>query len=159
MPEQIRDYITGQLLPLTSEEAVRQEFERILIDEMGYPRSHMDIEFPIQRGSKRRSERADIVIFRDEWRDQKNIYMIVEIESPGHPFDDQVFSYATATTAEFVVWFDGLDRKKSQGAKYFNRDMATDPTKFVEIPTLPRSGESIEEIGKYRKSQLQELRS
>ncbi len=159
MTEKIRDYATGKLVVLTAEEAVRQQFERILIDELGYPKSHLDIEFPIQRGAKRRAEEADIAVFRSDVHDQKNLYMVVETEPPGHPFDDQVFSYVTATTAEFGVWFDGLDRKRSKGAQFRWRDMATDPTKFVEIPALPAYGQNLDEIGKYEKSQLRPARS
>ena len=154
MADKIRDYATGKELNLTSEEIVRQDFEHILIDELEYPKSHIDIEFSIQRGSRRRAEKADIIVFKNDWHDQKNAYIIVETESPGNRLDNQVFSYATATTAEFVVWFDGLDRKKSQGAKYYWRDMATDPAKFVDIPAIPRYGETLEEIGQYKKSQL-----
>jgi type I restriction enzyme M protein len=159
MAEKIRDYATGKEVALTAEELVRQDFEHILIDELDYPKAHIDIEFPIQRGVKRRAEEADIIVFKSPSHDQKNAYIVVETESPGHKLDDQVFSYATATTAEFVVWFDGLDRRKSQGAKYFWRDLASDPTTFVPIPALPKFGETLEEVGRYKKSQLRPARS
>ena len=158
MSEMIRDYATSKTLPLTPEEVVRQQFERILIDELGYPRSHIGIDFPIQRGAKRRSEEMDIAVFKSDTHDQKNLYLAVETEAPGKPFDNQVFSYITATTAQFAVWFDGLDRKRSKGARYYYRDLAKDPTKFIEIPALPRFGETLEEVGKYKKSQLRPAR-
>lgn len=154
MPEKIKDFATGKLVSLTQEEIVRQQFEHILIDELGYPKTHIDIEFPIQRGAKKHAEKADIVIFKTHIHEQKNILMVIEAEPPGHPFDDQVFSYVTATTAEFAVWFDGLEPKRSKGAQYRWRDMAKDPTKFIEIQALPRFGEMLEEIGEYKKSQL-----
>lgn len=159
MPERIRDYVTSKLLPVTPEEVVRQQFEHMLIDELGYPKDHIAIEFPIQRGAKRRAEKADIAVFKSSLHDQKNLYMVVECEAPGRPYDDQVFSYVTATTAEFGVWFDGLDRRRSRGVHYLWRNMAKDPTKFVDIPAIPRFGEGLEEIGKYKKSQLQPARS
>ncbi len=160
MAEKIVDYATGKQRTLDNHEVVRQQFEHILIDEWGYPKEHIDIEFRIQRGSvKHRRERADIAVFKSDHLDQKNLYIIIEIEPPGHPFDDQVFSYATATTADFIIWFDGLDRKRSKGSQYYWRDMGVDPTKFVPIPSIPRFGETIEEIGKYKKSQLDPARS
>lgn len=154
MSEKIRDYATGKLVVANLHEAIRQEFEHMLIDELGYPKEHIEIEFPIQRGSKKRAEEADIVVFKSSKHTQENLYVIVEIEPPGRPFDMQVFSYVTATTAEFAVWFDGLDKARSQGALYYWRDMASDPTKFLDIPTLPHFSETIEEIGKYKKYQL-----
>ncbi|MBF0342842.1 MAG: N-6 DNA methylase [Nitrospirae bacterium] len=154
MAERIQDYITGKSLHVRPEEIVRQQFEHILVDELGYPKSHMTIEFQIQRGAQKKAESADIAVFRSAIQDQTNLLMVIEIEPPGHVFDQQVFSYATATTAEFVVWFDGLDRQKSRGVQYRWRDLQNDPTKFVEIPTIPRFGETLEEIGKYKKYQL-----
>lgn len=159
MPEYIRDYATSKNLVLTTEEVVRQQFEHILIDELGYPKEHIDVEFVIQRGSRRDAEEADIAIFRDSTKDQKNLYMVIEIEPPGHEFDNQIFSYVTATTAEFAVWFDGLAQKKSKGAQYRWRDLAKDPTTFIEIPAIPRYGERLDEIGKYTKAQLQPAKS
>ena len=163
MVEKIKDYATGKMLPLTPEEIVRQQYEHILIDELGYPKSHVGIEIPIQRGAKKKkggTEEADIVVFNSASHDQKNAYIIIETKAPGHAPDDQVFSYATATTAAFAVWFDGLDRKRSRGIQIRWRDMAKDPSNFAHvIPSLPRFGESIEEIGKYKKDQLAPAKS
>jgi len=159
VPERVRDYATGKLVRLTAEEVVRQQFEHILVDELNYPRSHIDVNFPIQRGAKKHSEYMDIAVFKSESFDQKNLYIAVETEPPGRPFDDQIFSYVTATTAEFAIWFDGLDPKRSKGAQYRWRDLAIDPTRFVEVPALPSYGEALDEIGKYKKSQLRPARS
>jgi len=150
----VRDYATGKSVRETPEEAVRQDFEHILIDELGYPKTHIDIEFPIQRGSKKKAESADIVVFRNAEHAQGNVYLIVETKAPGGSFNDQGLSYATATTAEFMVLFDGLDRDRSQGARYFWRDLASAPTVFQPIPALPHYGETLEEIGEYKRHQL-----
>jgi len=150
----ITDYITGRTLNETPEEKVRQELAHILVDGLGYPKEHMTIEFPIQRGSNKRAERADIAIFRSAKHEQTNLLAIVETKAPGMALDDQAFSYATATTAELVLWFDGLERGRSKGAKYYWRDMASDPTKFVEVPNFPAFGESMDSVGKYRKADL-----
>ena len=161
MPDLIQDYITGKQVRAYPEELVRQELEQVLVDELGYPKERIAVEFPIQRGSRsgRRSESADIAVFRSNKHDQKNLYIIVEAEPPGHPLDNQLFSYVTATTAEFAVWSDGLIPKKSKGPRYWWRDLKKDPTTFVEIPALPRFGESLDEIGKYKKSQLSPVKN
>jgi type I restriction enzyme M protein len=154
MGERIKDYVTGRLVPLSAEEVARQQFEHILVDELGYPKENIAVEFPIQRGSSRRAESADIAVFRSAVHDQGNLYMLVEVEAPGRPFDAQLLSYVTATTAQLAVWFDGLDRRRSAGARHWYRDLARDPTTLVEIPALPSFGQTLEDIGRYRKSQL-----
>ena len=147
------DYATGKEVKNNPEEAYRQLFEHILIDDLGYPKSHIDIEVVIQRGSKRDAEEADIVVYNSDVHKQENMYIVIEIETPKKKYDLQAFSYVTATTAPYCVWFAGLE-KKSQGPFYHYRDMKKDPTKFQLIPTLPRYGETQETIGKYRKGDL-----
>lgn len=150
----IIDYATGKELNTTPEEQYRQYFEHILIDDLGYPKSHIDIEVVIQRGSNRSAERADIVVYKSSDHSQENAYIIVEIETPQKAYDKQALSYATATTAPYCVWFAGYE-KTSKGPFYHYRDMVVDPTKFIEIQTLPRYGEDIDTIGLYTKNNLQ----
>ena len=151
--DKIKDYATGKLVNVTPEEKYRQEFEHILIDDLGYPKSHIDIEFIIQRGSKRNAEEADIVVFNSSDKVQENAYIIIEIKTPKKIFDKQLFSYVTATTAPYCAWYAGYE-KNSTGPFFFYRDMRVDPTHFQEIQTLPRYGETIETIGMYRKDNL-----
>ena len=152
--EKIKDYATGKLVNNTPEEKYRQEFEHILIDDLGYPKSHIDIEVIIQRGSKRNNEEADIVVFNDDKNKvQENAYIVVEIETPKKTYDKQALSYVTATTAPYCVWYAGYE-KNSKGPFFHHRDMRVDPTHFQEIQTLPRYGETIETIGLYRKENL-----
>ena len=151
--EKIRDYATGKMINNTPEEKYRQEFEHILIDDLGYPKSHIDIEVIIQRGAKRNAEEADIVVFRNERKEQENAYIVVEIETPKKTYDKQALSYVTATTAPYCVWFAGFE-KNSKGPFYHYRDMQIDPTNFQLIQSLPRYGETLDTIGLYRKSKL-----
>lgn len=149
----IIDYATGKVLSESPEEVYRQQYEHILIDDLGYPKSHIDIEFIIQRGAKRNSEKADIVVFKSDDRRQENALIVVEVETPKKTYDKQALSYVTATTAPYCVWFAGFD-KSSKGPFYHFRDMKVDPTTFIEIQTLPRYGEDIDTIGLYRKDSL-----
>lgn len=147
------DYATGKEVKNNPEEAYRQLFEHILIDDLGYPKSHIDIEVVLQRGANRNAEEVDIVVYNSPVHRQENAYIIIEIETPKKKYDLQAFSYVTATTAPYCVWFAGFE-KNSEGPFYHYRDLAVDPTKFVSIPTLPRYGETQETIGKYRKQDL-----
>ena len=153
MENKLYDYATGKEVKNTPEEAYRQMFEHILIDDLGYPKEHIDIEVVLQRGSKKDAERVDIVVYNSPIHKQENAYMIIEIETPGKKYDLQAFSYATATLAPYCVWFAGFE-KNSDGPYYLYRDLSKDPTKFIPIPTLPRYGETHETIGKYRKQDL-----
>lgn len=150
---ELYDYATGKIIHNNPEEAYRQEFEHILIDDLGYPKENIDIEVIIQRGAKRNAEEADIVVYKDAVHKQENAYIVIEIETPKKAYDLQAMSYITATTAPYAVWYGGME-KNSKGPFYHYRDMAEDPTTFMLIPTLPRYGETQETIGKYRKSDL-----
>ena len=147
------DYATGKEVRSNPEELYRQLFEHILIDDLGYPKSHIDIEVILQRGAKRNAEEVDIVVYNSDVHKQENAYIIIEIETPKKKYDLQAFSYVTATTAPYCVWFAGFE-KNSEGPFYHYRDLTKDPTKFMLIPTLPRYGETQETIGKYRKQDL-----
>ena len=76
------DYATGKEIKNNPEEAYRQLFEHILIDDLGYPKSHIDIEVPLQRGSNRNAEKVDIVVFTSNIHKQENAYIVIEIETP-----------------------------------------------------------------------------
>jgi len=144
----IIDFITGKHLKLTAEERVRQQFEHILVEEYGYPKAEMDIEFKIQRGAAKGKEKADIVVFNDaSHKEQANIKIIVETEPPSHEFDDQLLSYVTATTAQFCVWTNGAE------TKYFYRPVKA-PTKLDPITQFPHWGETINDIGRHLKKDL-----
>lgn len=149
----LHDYATGKEIKSNPEEKYRQLFEHILIDDLGYPKEHIDIEVTLQRGSNRNAEKVDIVVYNSAIHKQENAYIIVEIETPSKKYDLQAFSYVTATTAPYCVWFGGFE-KDSEGPFYHYRDLKKDPTKFMLIPTLPRYGETQETIGKYRKTDL-----
>lgn len=149
----MKDYITGKEIDVNPEEAYRQEFEHILVDDLEYPKNHMDIEVTLQRGSNRHSERMDIVIYNDTNFNQNNIYAVIEIEHAGVKYDLQALSYATATPAQYVAWFSGFE-ESSERPRYLYRDIAKDATKFIDIPNFPHFGEKFEEIGRYRKSNL-----
>lgn len=62
----------------TPEEHVRQRVARSLVEEYGYDRSDLHLEFPIKMGAGK-SKRADIAIFRPGHpHKQENIFIIVE---------------------------------------------------------------------------------
>ena len=116
-----KDFATGK--PINSnhpEEKVRQEFERILVNEYNYPLTNLDIEVPIQIGSK--SYSCDIAIYDEN----KKIVGIIETKKKGRKDGKkQLESYMSATsTCRWGVWTNGEEElcaiKKENGEVYFD---------------------------------------
>ena len=56
-PGKIKCFITGKLRKDTAEERVRQDVARSLVEEYGYDKSDIDVEFPIKMGrAKKRAQ-------------------------------------------------------------------------------------------------------
>lgn len=77
-------YVTGELRKDTPEENGRQRWARSLIDEYGYDRVDIALEFKIKMGDARK--RAGLVIFKPgAVHEQENILIIVEAKRSGVP--------------------------------------------------------------------------
>lgn len=138
----IRDYATGEILKDAPEEKRRQEIERRLVEEWGYPKELINIEREIVFGTQKLGI-ADVVVFRDKRSKDpgKNAYVIVEVKREGRKDGiEQLNSYINATTAEFGIWYNGRDIA-------FTRRLRK-PHQFQEISRIPRFGESFEDLEK-----------
>ena len=132
------------------EEAVRQEFIRILIDDYGYRKPEIEIEFPIPRGSKNR-DRADIAVFRGQGRDPAaNVVGIVETKKPGEQGGkDQLKSYMTATSAVWGVWTNGSD------IEYYCKPSGQSAIFSDRLNNIPIRGQRLEDVGKLTRDDLE----
>ncbi|MBM4085687.1 MAG: N-6 DNA methylase, partial [Planctomycetes bacterium] len=73
----IRCYITGELRKDTPEEHVRQRIARSLVEEYGYPKEDIELNFVVQVG--RAKKRVDIAVFgHGRPHTQENIFLIGE---------------------------------------------------------------------------------
>ena len=152
------DYATGKPLDMRKpEERVRQDYERSLHLDYGYDLARMDIEVRIQRGEqsgKRNAlERADLVIYRSPDPKERNQFSdvvgVVETKRPNRADGvRQLLSYMTATSAQWGVWVNGLD------IEHVYRDPVSGEPKVGVIFDIPRSGESVERIGRLSKDDL-----
>lgn len=94
------------------EEAVRQWFIRELIVKKHYPKSNIDIEYPVQRFSERGF--ADIVVFEDgnDSDENRKPFMLVEVKKPDEDMDralKQLRSYAGCVpSVKYIVITDGI---------------------------------------------------
>lgn len=156
------DFATGKFVDATQpEEAVRQEYEEILVNDYGYMKNELDIEVSIPRGSGFFSDKADIVVYNSSGNivPTSDILGIVETKAPGKDKEEglqQLASYMTATSAIWGVWTNGEDI-----AYLYKKGSSID---FDYLNNIPARGQSIDDIGIIEKADLkpfgrQELKS
>lgn len=116
------------------EEIVRQLWIYRLLTEYGYPKDRMDVERVVYFGS-RDSGLADIVVLHE---DGTNPYIIFEVKRPSRTAGlEQLKSYCNAEGAPIGVWSNGNEMIR------LHRE---EPNIFVEIPRIPRFGETLRDI-------------
>jgi type I restriction enzyme M protein len=121
-------------IKLTPEEAVRQLYLMVLIDDYGYSADRMELEYAVTFG--REKKRADIVVF-----DKQNttaVYIMVELKKPKlKDGKEQLKSYCNATGAPIGIWSNG------DSISYYNRK---DPNYFEDIPNIPKAHEKLSDV-------------
>jgi len=136
-PGSLRCYVTGKLRKDTPEENVRQRWARSLVEEYGYSKADMSLEFRIVMGRERK--RADIVVFRTGASHvQENATIIVEakryeIKAADRDLgEEQLKSYmAASSSCRFGLWV-GAERKAFERLTSGEMSPVTD---------IPRAGE------------------
>ncbi len=130
----IKCLVRGRDIKLTPEEAVRQLYLMVLIDEYDYPVSRMELEYGVSFG--RETKRADIVIFDKDH--ETSPYIIVELKKPKlKDGKEQLKSYCNATGAPMGVWSNGGQ------ISYYHRK---DPNYFEPIPHIPKVAEKLSDV-------------
>jgi len=159
----ILDYATKKRLDgRKPEEEVRQNTEIDLCENYFYDKELLDIEVTIQRGEKNnkknKTERADIVIYKTKNANKRNqfedILAIIETKRPQKKSGvSQLKSYMSATSAIWGIWTNGED------IEYLYKDTISGEIKENQFFSIPKFGESIDDIGKIRKNKLVPIRS
>jgi type I restriction enzyme M protein len=119
---------------LIPEEVVRQLYLMTLMDDLNYPASRIELEYPVTFG--REKKRADIVILdKDE---TTTPYIIIELKKPKlKDGKEQLKSYCNATGAPIGVWTNG------ESISYYHRK---DPNFFEDISGIPKAAEKLSDI-------------
>ena len=121
-------------IKLTPEEVVRQLYLDKLLNEYGYAKNRIQVEYAVHFG--REVKRADIVIM--DKIQTTAVYIIIEVKKPKlKDGKEQLKSYCNATGATMAVWSNGLQ------TSYFHRK---DPNYFEEIPDIPTSDKTLKDI-------------
>ena len=119
---------------LTPEEVVRQLYAARLLNQYGYPKKRLAMEYPVSFG--REKKRADIVILDKDRPDAA--YAVVELKKPKlTDGKNQLRSYCNATGAPIGVWTNGGI------ISHYNRK---DPNYFEEISDLPKANQTLADI-------------
>lgn len=119
---------------LTPEEAVRQLYLLILLEDLAYPADRLHLEYGVHFG--REVKRADICIM--DKNHTTSPYMIIEVKKPKlKDGKEQLRSYCNATGAPIGVWTNGASYS------YYHRK---DPNYFEDLASLPSNSEKLSDI-------------
>ena len=130
----IKCQIKNKYKPAKPEEIVRQLWIYRLLNEYNYPRERIDVERVVYFGS-RDSGLADIVVLQE---DLQHPYIIFEVKRPQRTSGlEQLKSYCNAEGAPIGVWSNGNEMIR------LHRE---EPNIFVEIPRIPKYGETLRDI-------------
>lgn len=152
MAEKIIDYISGKEINATSEEiSSTQVFSKILVEDYGYPKAMIQTrpQYRVKsHPSDTNSYPIDIAVF-EEIKEKKYLKIIVENKSPNkHDGLNQLKTYLKFSEAQIGVWFNGNE------SIYLKKIENSGNITFDEIPSIPKYGEKLEEIGRYRRKDL-----
>lgn len=150
------DYVSGELVPATPEEIyATQPFSRMLVEDYGYIKKDIQTrpQFRVKtKPADKKGYPVDIAVFekRNGFREVK---IIVECKNPDVKLTDEVADqlkiYMSFSGAEIGVLFNGNDSVYMRRIRRGNDDV------FEIIPAIPKAGEKIEEIGLYKKENLE----
>lgn len=152
----IIDYISGIEVIATPEEIEAvQVFSKQLVEDYGYPKTDIQTR-PQHRVKVRPSDTkkeypVDIAVFSGSLKMDETLYIVVECKKKNRKDGrTQLENYLTLSSAYLGVWFNGEERffirkfVKPNGEIYFE-----------EIPNIPKYQQRIEDIGQFKRSDLQ----
>ena len=151
----VADFISGQLVRATPEEVEAvQVMARRLVEDFGYDKAQIQTrpQFRVRKrpSDERRSYPVDIAIFASTTKIEDDLRIVVECKKRTRRDGlAQLKLYLDMSPAEIGVWFNGEDHE------YLRKVVHRDGSRTYEsLPTIPRSGQRLEDIGLYRRSDL-----
>lgn len=151
---QIKDYASGLLVNATPEEVdAVQPFEKILIDDYGYPKDMVQAHPQIRvksHPSDKKGYPIDIAVYEIGADGTKKLKMVVENKKPTRKDGlDQLEIYLKFCEAQIGIWYNGKE------SVYIKKIEESGNIHFEEIPAFPKYNQKISEIGLYKRKDLQ----
>lgn len=150
----ILDYISGLPVKETPEEVEAvQPFSKILVDDYGYPKEFVhtrpQYRVKVRPSDTKKEYPVDIAVFSSAIHDEDSVYIIVECKKKNRKDGrSQLEDYLRFSKAYLGVWFNGEERL------YLHKIEKNGKILFEEIPNIPRYGERVEDIGKFKRKDL-----
>ena len=151
----IADFISRLPVRATAEEVdAVQVFSRRLVEDLGYSREQVQTRpqhrLRIRPSDSPGSYPVDIAVFAGESRNEEDLVLVVECKKKTRRSGRrQLEIYLTMNMAPIGAWFNGEEHLYPR--KHYLPD---GEIVFEEIPALPRAGQRVEDIGKYRREDL-----
>lgn len=148
------DFISGTEVKATPEEVnAVQVFSKILVEDYNYPKSHIRTrpQFRVKaRPSDLKKEYpVDIAVFKSDNINDDELYLIVECKKPNRKDGrKQLELYMQMSKARLGVWYNGNEKL------CLIKNVVNGGISFEEIPNIPEYGERIEDVGLYRRKDL-----
>lgn len=150
----IKDYISGLEVKATSEEVQAvQPFARILVEDYGYPKEliavHPQYRVKVRPSDTKKEYPIDIAVFLDSQKTDDDLSIVVECKKKTRKDGrSQLEDYLRFCKARLGVWYNGEER-------FFLRKYEKDgKVMFEEIPNIPKYGQRLEDIGKFKRKDL-----
>lgn len=148
--DEIVDCVADIPVKATPEEVEAvQPFARRLMEEFGYPKSHLRTrpQFRVKEApSGQEKWPVDIAVFHSSVQTYENTYMVVECKRKTRKDGlRQLQIYLNLCNAEVGVWTNGKEHLYIKKVKRPDGSNA-----YKEIPTIPRYGQPLSDIGKLK---------
>jgi len=142
----IWSHVRSKWLLETPEEAVRQEYLCILVNDYGFSLEQIDEEVSIPGPRGNRNARADFVIWRtvQDRREGKTSLIVVECKADNVAVDQKTYeqgaNYANNERAKFFV------AHNRRSTKFFKVDLDRRAPNYIEVKDIPHADASDKEI-------------
>ncbi len=151
----ICDYISGMPVKATPEEIeATQVFSKVLVEDYGYSKeciqTRPQYRVKIRPSDTRKEYPVDIAVFNNTEKKEDDIFIIVECKKKNRKDGrTQLEDYLRFSKARLGVWFNGEERL------FIRKYEKNGEILFEEIPNIPIYGQRVEDIGKFKRCELQ----
>ena len=150
----IEDFISHTPVRATPEEVEAvQVFSKMLVEDYGYPKELIQTRpqwrVKVRPSDTKKEYPVDISVFSHKNHTEDNIQIIIECKKKSRKDGKtQLQDYLRFSKAMVGVWFNGEERL------FLQKHERDGKIEFTELPNIPRYGERVEDIGKFRRIDL-----